>query len=63
MLSLYLTKEGEHCPLNGVCGFGAPFDLRENVQFFKTNAFHFYDTLLGFNYYQKALKPHLPSLK
>lgn len=31
MLSLYLTKEGENCPLNGVCGFGAPFDLKENV--------------------------------
>ena len=31
MLSLYLTKEGERCPLNGAFGFGAPFDLRENV--------------------------------
>lgn len=51
MLSLYLTKEGENSPLNGACGLGTPFDLKENVKFFKNNAFRLYDSLMGFNYY------------
>lgn len=51
ILGLYLVKEGEKSPLNGVCGFGTPYALGQNVEFFRNTGFRFYDLTMGFNYY------------
>lgn len=62
MLTLYLENEGDRSPLKGACCFGAPYDLKENVPFFKKNGFKFYDFAMGYNYYLNVLSKHLPVL-
>jgi predicted alpha/beta-fold hydrolase len=63
MLTLYLSQDGERSPLTGACAFGGPFQLEDNVEYFRTNGFRFYDFSIGFNFYQNVLKPHFPALK
>lgn len=63
MLLNYIQYEGDKCPLKGVCSFGAPYNLKENVSFFKSNGFRFYDFSLGYYFYKNVLVPHLPVIK
>lgn len=51
MLSLYMIKEQNKCPLSGAVIYGMPFNLKENVSFFKASTMKIFDFLLGFNFY------------
>ena len=62
-MGLYLVKEGEKSPLNGACGFGTPYALGQNVEFFRKTGFHSYDFTMGFNYYWNVLRTHFNSLQ
>ena len=31
--------------------YGLPYNLKDNVPFFKRNAYRFYDVIMGFNFY------------
>ena len=51
MVALYLAKVGNKTPLNGAVLYVIPFNLRDNVGFFRKNFFRFYDFMMGFNYH------------
>ena len=51
MVALYLSKVGNKTPLNGAVLYVIPFNLRDNVGFFRKNFFKFYDFMMGFNYH------------
>jgi hypothetical protein len=52
MLTLYMAKEKEKCPLQGAVIYGMPYNLRENVIQFKTAGMGAFDFLLGYNFYR-----------
>ncbi len=51
MLTKYLIHSGDQCVLTGALPYGLFFNLKDNVNFFKRNAFKLYDKVMGFNYY------------
>jgi predicted alpha/beta-fold hydrolase len=51
MLTLYLINEGDKSPLSGALTYGIPFNLKDNVEYFRNTAFKFYDRAMGFNIY------------
>lgn len=51
MLTLYLCNEGEKSPLNGAISYGIPYYIKNNVTFFRKNAFKFFDFSMGIIYY------------
>lgn len=63
LLTNYLQTEGERSPLSGACSFGSPYNLRDNVPFFKKNGFRFYDFSMGHFYYKSVLVPKYEELK
>lgn len=62
MLTLYLVNESENCPLKGAMPYGLPYNLKDNVPFFKKNAFRFYDFIMGFNFFM-IMKSKLSEIK
>ena len=62
MLALYLIREGDKSPLKGAVCYGLPYNLKDNVPFFKNNGHKFYNTIMGLNVYL-ILKSKLPELK
>ena len=51
MLTLYLVNEGSKTPLKGALSYGLPFNLEDNVPFFKRNLYKFYDFSMGYNFF------------
>jgi predicted alpha/beta-fold hydrolase len=51
MLSLYMIKEQDKTPLNGAIIYGMPYNLKDNVDFFKASCMKLFDLLMGFNFY------------
>lgn len=62
MLTLYLINEGEKSVLSGAMPYGLPYDMKDNVPFFRKNAFSIYDKLMGINLYM-IIKSKLPELR
>jgi predicted alpha/beta-fold hydrolase len=60
LLGSYLAQAGDKSPLKGACCFGTPYCLQENVPFFKTNGFKFYDFSMGYFFYKSVLNPAIP---
>lgn len=51
MLAKYLTRVGHDTPLSAATIYVMPFNLRDNVGFFRKNFFKFYDFMMGFNFH------------
>ena len=51
ILANYLTKVGTHTPLSAAVIYVMPFNLRDNIPFFRRNFFKFYDTVMGYNFH------------
>ena len=51
MLSLYLINEGDKSPLSGALNYGMPYNIEDNVEYFRYNGHRFYDFGMGFNLY------------
>lgn len=63
MLSLYLCQEGKNSPLSGAISYCMPFNLKNNVPFFKKNLFGFFDFAMGFIFSMVLKYELLPELK
>ena len=51
MLSLYLINDGDKSPLSAALNYGMPYNLEDNVEFFRYNGNRFYDFAMGYNLY------------
>ncbi|CDW77448.1 embryogenesis-associated protein emb8-like [Stylonychia lemnae] len=62
-LSSYLIHEGQNSVLDGAITYGQPFNLKDNVEFFKKNCFKFFDFGMGFIYSLVLQHDIMPDLK